>query len=159
MTAAVMRRSGVEALDERCAEIVARLEEAGRTLLALGGGTGPNARVVAAHEVVRAVIEAYGWSLASLRPAVPSAVAIDRMDEAYAWLALLPAHPPSARYLVARRSLVHPVTGRHLVSWRACARELGCGEASARRWHAEAIRSIAISLARPAHLALCPRSL
>src|SRR3978361_336671 len=69
--------------------VIYRLEEAGATLLALPGtGWATRARS-SSIEVVRAALEAYGWNTARLRPAVPSAEKIDRMDEAMAWIVLI----------------------------------------------------------------------
>src|SRR5580698_3145037 len=61
--------------------VIYRLEEAGATLLALPG-TGWSTRLRSSPiEIVRTALEAYGWDAARIRPAVPSADKIDRMDE------------------------------------------------------------------------------
>ncbi len=69
--------------------VIYRLEEAGATLLALPG-TGWSTRMRSSSiEIVRTALEAYGWDAARVRPAVPSAEKIDRMDEAMAWIAFI----------------------------------------------------------------------
>ncbi len=74
------------------AELVTyRLEEAGATLLALPG-TGWSTRLRASSlEIVRAAVESYGWSEKHIRPPIPSAARITRMDEALAWIPLIPS--------------------------------------------------------------------
>jgi hypothetical protein len=70
--------------------IVYRLEEAGATLLALPG-TGYSTRLRVSHlDVVHEAQVAYGWEAGKIRPPVPSASRITRMDEALAWIALIP---------------------------------------------------------------------
>jgi hypothetical protein len=63
------------------AELVTyRLEEAGATLLALPG-TGWSTRLRASSlEIVRTAVESYGWSEKHIRPPIPSAARISRMD-------------------------------------------------------------------------------
>ena len=81
------------------AELVTyRLEEAGATLLALPG-TGWTTRLRASSlEIVRAAVESYGWSEKRIRPPVPSAARITRMDEALGWIPLIPID----RYVLRR---------------------------------------------------------
>jgi hypothetical protein len=70
--------------------VVYRLEEAGATLLALPG-TGYSTRLRASSlEIVRTALEAYGWTEARIRPSVPAADKISRMDEAMSWIPLIP---------------------------------------------------------------------
>src|SRR6187399_2191148 len=90
--------------------LIYRLEEAGGTLLALPG-TGWSTRMRASSlEIVRAAVESYGWSNDRIRPPVPSAARISRMDEAMNWLPLIPMDRYVLRRIVGARSLVHPVT-------------------------------------------------
>jgi hypothetical protein len=70
--------------------VVYRLEEAGATLLALPG-TGYSTRLrTSSLEIVRTALESYGWTETQIRPLVPSAEKIDRMDEAMSWIPLIP---------------------------------------------------------------------
>ncbi len=73
------------------AELVTyRLEDAGAALLALPG-TGWSTRLRSSSlEIVRTAIESYGWTATRIRPPVPSAERITRMDEAMAWISLIP---------------------------------------------------------------------
>ncbi len=120
--------------------VIARLEEAGATLLALpqrGYSTGFRQSTL---EIVRAASEAYGWEgNAKLRPPVPSAGAITRMDEAFAWLALIPDDRYVLRRILAARALTHPLSGRHLYPWRRLAAALGADHKAVQRWHREGV--------------------
>ena len=123
-----------------------RLEEAGATLLALPG-TGWSTRMRASSlEIVRAAIESYGWTADRVRPPVPSAVRISRMDEAMAWLLLIPSDRYVLRRIVGARSLVHPVTERHLYPWRRLAAALGADHKAVQRWHGQGIALIVSAL-------------
>ena len=123
-----------------------RLEEAGATLLALPG-TGWSTRLrLSSIEIVRTALEAYGWEVARIRPAVPSADKIDRMDEAMAWISLIPDNRYVLRRVVGARSLVHPITDRHLYSWRRLGVVLGADHKAVQRWHAQAIAMIVMAL-------------
>jgi hypothetical protein len=142
-------RSGVTAFDCPDADyVVFRLEEAGATLLALPG-TGWSTRIRSSSiEIVRTALEAYGWEAAQIRPAVPSAGKIDRMDEAMAWISLIPQDRYVLRRVVGARSLVHPITDRHLYSWRRLGVALGADHKAVQRWHAQGIAMILTALCR-----------
>lgn len=128
------------------AYVICRLEEAGATLLALPG-SGWSTRVRSSSiEIVRTALEAYGWGAARIRPAVPSADRIDRMDEAMAWIALIQDTRFVLRRVVGARSLVHPVTDRHLYSWRRLGAALGADHKAVQRWHAQGIEMIVAAL-------------
>ena len=88
------------------------LEEAGLTLLALPN-TGPSTRLrQGGLEWVRDAV-AYPPDRTVIRPAVPSAAAIDRMDRVLAWIPRIPADKFVLRRVVGARCLVSPTTGRH----------------------------------------------
>jgi Domain of unknown function (DUF6362) len=129
------------------AELVTyRLEEAGATLLALPG-TGWSTRLRSSSlEIVRAAIESYGWTEKRLRPAVPSAARITRMDEALGWIALIPIDRYVLRRIVGARSLVHPITERHLYPWRRLATAIGADHKAVKRWHTQGIDLIVAGL-------------
>jgi hypothetical protein len=119
--------------------VISRLEEAGATLLALPG-TGWSTRLRASSlEIVRTAIESYGWTEKRLRPAIPSAARITRMDEALGWIALIPIDRYVLRRIVGARSLVHPITERHLYPWRRLAAAIGADHKAVKRWHAQGI--------------------
>jgi hypothetical protein len=137
--------------------VVYRLEEAGRTLLALPGtGCAPAGYGNGWPAVVREHIEAYGWETAQNRPATPNADCITRMDEALGWIVhikLTTAHPGAAdqfsqhggafkRKLVLMRALVHPITERHQWSWRRIGKQYGVSHEAVRQWHGRAIDEI-----------------
>lgn len=126
--------------------VVYRLEEAGATLLALPG-TGWTTRLRGSSmEIVRTALEAYGWDVARARPAVPAADKIDRMDEAMSWIGLIPRDRYVLRRVVGARSLVHPITDRHLYPWRRLGAALGADHKGVQRWHGQGIAMIVAAL-------------
>lgn len=125
-----------------------RLEEAGRTLLALPM-TGYSTRLrSSALDIVRGAAEAYGWSEKRLRPPVPSGATIDRMDESYGWLRLIAEEKYVLRRIVGARSLVNPMTDRHLYPWRRLATAVGADHKAVQRWWAQGIDRIVAGLGR-----------
>jgi hypothetical protein len=134
---AVSRTPARDPIDS--AFIVYRLEEAGATLLALPG-TGYSTRLrVSQLDVVQAAAEAYGADRARIRPPVPSASRISRMDEALGWIPLIPRERYVLRRIVGARSLVSPTTERHLYSWRRLGALIGADHKAVQRWHAQGI--------------------
>jgi Domain of unknown function (DUF6362) len=126
--------------------VIGRLEEAGATLLALPG-TGWTTKLRASSlEIVRAAIENYGWTEARVRPAIPSAARITRMDEAMGWITLIPLDRYVLRRIVGARSLVSPTTERHMFPWRRLAAVLGADHKAVQRWHHQGIDMIVTAL-------------
>jgi hypothetical protein len=121
--------------------ITYRLEEAGATLLALPGTGYSTGLRTSQLDIVRDA-EAYGRQSGRIRPAVPSASRITRMDEALAWLILIPKERYVLRRIVGARSLVSPVTERHLFSWRRLGTVLGADHKAVQRWHGQGIDMI-----------------
>jgi hypothetical protein len=137
-------------LSPQCESVIACLEEAGATLLALPpSGFSPRMRV-STLPVLHEAAEAYGWSCAEIRPPMPSAARISRMDHAMGFLGLIPQDRYVLRRIVGCRALVHPVSGRHLFSWRRLGELLGADHKAVQRWHVEGIRLIVSTLRRQA---------
>ena len=126
--------------------VTRRLEEAGRTILALSHRGYTTHLRTGGLDYVRDAMEAYGWSAETIRPAAPDSAAITAMDEAYGWLALIPTNRYVLRRIAGARSLVHPVTDRHLYPWRRIAKTIGADHKAVQRWHADAIAFIAAVL-------------
>ena len=123
-----------------------RLEEAGATLLALPG-TGYSTKMrVSQIDVVADAAEAYGQGPGFVRPPVPSASRITRMDEALGWIMLIPQERVVIRRIVGARSLVSPVTERHLYSWRRLGQAVGADHKAVQRWHAQGIDMLVASI-------------
>jgi len=122
--------------------LLERLEEAGATLLCLPAAATRTDLRTSRWPLIRATIDAYGWSGARLRPAIPAAAAISRMDEALSWISLIPPQNYVLRRIVGARALVSPLTGRHLFSWRRLGTLLGADPKAVRRWHAKGIAAI-----------------
>lgn len=133
--------------------VVARLEEAGQTLLSLPR-TGPTTGLrQARHQFVAEALEAYGASeYGRVRPPVPSALRITRMDQALAWIPLISPDRLVLRRIVGARALVSPMVGRHLYSWRRLARLVGADHKAIQRWHGTGINLIVDSLNQDAAL-------
>ena len=66
--------------------VIRRLEEAGAALLALPGSGWSTRLRGSSLEIVRTAMESYGWTTKRIRPPIPSAERITRMDEALAWI-------------------------------------------------------------------------
>lgn len=136
------RPPGQHAYDIDADFVIYRLEEAGATVLALPG-TGWSTRMRSSSiEIVRTAMESYGWSAARIRPPAPGSDKISRMDEAMAWLTLIPQEKYVLRRVVGARSLVHPITDRHLFAWRRLGAALGADHKAVQRWHAQGIDMI-----------------
>ena len=130
--------------------VIARLEEAGAVLLAMPN-TGPTTKLrTVRHDVVHSAVEACGWALiqSRLRPPMPSSVQISRMDEAMGWIATIPQDKYVLRRIVGARSLVSPMTERHLYPWRRLGALLGADHKAIQRWHAQGIELIVTALNR-----------
>ncbi len=126
--------------------VVYRLEEAGATLLALPH-SGHSTRLRTSQlDVVHTALEAYGRERGRVRPAVPSASRISRMDEALSWIAHIPDDRYVLRRIVGARSLVSPVTERHLYSWRRLGSVIGADHKAVQRWHAHGIDMVVAAL-------------
>lgn len=126
--------------------VIQRLEECGRTLLALPSG-GYSTRMRSFNlDVVRNAVEAYGWEGGTLRPAVPSAAHISRMDAALCWVQLIPQDRYVLRRIVGARSLVNPITDKHLFPWRRIGTMLGADHKAVQRWHSHGIDIIVAAL-------------
>jgi hypothetical protein len=130
--------------------VIARLEEAGATLLALPSTGWTTKLRVSSLELVRAAVENSGWTEQRVRPAVPSASRISRMDEALGWITLIPLDRYVLRRIVGARSLVSPTTDRHLFPWRRVATAIGADHKAVQRWHRQGIDMIVAALTREA---------
>jgi hypothetical protein len=128
--------------------VMHRLEDAGRTLLSLPEGGHSTKLRTSRLDVVRTALESYGWESGRLRPAVPDAARISRMDEALGWIALIPQDRYVLRRFVGARALISPTTERHLFTWRRLAALLGADHKAVQRWHAQGIDMIVAALNR-----------
>jgi hypothetical protein len=132
--------------------IIARLEAAGATLLALRLSAGPRGHRSGWPDYVRDAMESYGWENAHgesppLRAAIPSASDITAMDEAFSWIGHIPGDRVVLRRIIHARALVNPLTDRHLFSWRRVGRLVGADHRAVQRWHDQAITLIWRALA------------
>jgi len=128
--------------------VIYRLEEAGAALLAIPGSGWSTRLRSSSLEIVRTAIESYGWTASHIRPPVPSAERITRMDEAMSWITLIPIDRYVLRRIVGARSLIHPITERHLYPWRRLAAALGADHKAVQRWHSQGVALIVDALNR-----------
>ena len=138
--------------------LVKCLEEAGATLLSLPRTGFSPALKTSSLPILREAAESYGWSAAEARPPMPSASRISRMDMVFGYLALIPQDRYLLRRIIGCRALVHPISGRHLFSWRRLAEVLGADHKAIQRWHAEGIRIIVFALRRRAAEETAPQA-
>lgn len=130
-------------------DVITRLEQAGRTLLALPR-TGPSTRLVQSGlEWVRDAQDTYVKDRSRIRPAVPDAKTITHMDEALAWIPLIPVEQYVMRRIVGARSLVDPMNDRHMFSWRRLGTAMGADHKAVKLWHGKAIGIIVARLRNP----------
>ncbi len=137
-------RRPAEVLD--AAAILQRLEAAGATLLAMPARGYTTQMRSMRFDIVHTALEAYGWEAPTLRPPAPPAAAITEMDVAFGWLRLIPEGSYVIRRIVGARALVHPLTGRHLYTWRRLAALLGADHKSVQRWHGSGLKMIETAL-------------
>jgi hypothetical protein len=130
------------------AYVTERLEEAGTASLCIPS-TGYSTRMSnGGLDFIRDTIEAYGWTDEAVRPACPDSRVITRMDEAFAWLPMIPQNQFVMRRIVGARSLVHPTTEKHLFPWRRIGKTIGADYQAVQRWHAQGIALIVRQLLR-----------
>lgn len=142
-------------------DVRARLEAAGRTLLALPlpQRAMPQDARSRWPDPVRGLQDTFFALVgssdqikedhAAMRHAVriaPTARAVAEMDEALQWLWLI--KDPRKRRLCMARALVHPVSERHIASYGKLGRIFGLHRDTVRVWHDRALADIAIALSR-----------
>jgi hypothetical protein len=138
-----------------------RLEEAGQTLMSLPlpGGSLPKDERSRWPDVVRGYEDAFAALIgasADLRHdfsdrynqvrTVPSARAVGRLDEVLEWLWRF--DDARKRRLCLARALIHPISGRHVVSYRKLGRIFGLHHETVRAWHSRALAEVAMALTR-----------
>lgn len=138
-----------------------RLDDAGRTLVALPMPKGERPQSVRSHwpETARQAEDAF-FALVGADDqikqdfsrdhnavrAAPSARAVARMEEVLNWLWYL--SDERKRRLCLARALIHPVSDRHLVSYRKLGRIFGLHHDTMRAWHDRALADLAQALTR-----------
>lgn len=129
--------------------VLARLEEAGATLLSMPN-TGHSTRLrMGTLRPLPDAEDALHAASGPVRAPVPSAANVDRMDQAFVWVSLIPEAKFVLRRVVHARALVNPLTGKHLFAWRRLAATVGADHKAVQRWHAQGIDIIVAALNRP----------
>lgn len=127
--------------------VITRLEEAGATLLALPQSRFSTRLRTSSLDILRGAVDAYGADEARIRPPAPSGRKIDEMEQALAWISLIPLQRYVLRRIVGARALVNPMTGRHVFTWRRLAASVGADHKAVQRWHAQGVAMIVAALA------------
>ena len=127
--------------------VITRLEEAGATLLALPQSGFSTRLRTSSLDILRGAVDAYGADEARIRPPAPSGRKIDEMEQALAWISLIPLQRYVLRRIVGARALVNPMTGRHVFTWRRLAASVGADHKAVQRWHAQGVAMIVAALA------------
>jgi hypothetical protein len=127
--------------------VIARLEAAGATLLALPQSGFSTRLRTSSLDIVRSALDGYGYGEARIRPPTPSARKIDEMEQALAWIPLIPLERHVLRRIVGARALVNPLTGRHMFPWRRLAASVGADHKAVQRWHGQGVAMIVAALA------------
>ena len=127
--------------------VITRLEEAGATLLALPQSGFSTRLRTSSLDILRGAVDAYGAGEARIRPPAPSGRKIDEMEQALAWIPLIPLQRYVLRRIVGARALVNPMTGRHVFTWRRLAASVGADHKAVQRWHAQGVAMIVAALA------------
>lgn len=142
-------------------EVERRLEDAGLTLMSLPlpHGSLPKDARSRWPEAVRGYEDAFAALIGASQEAkqdysdshnrvrtMPTARAVGRMEEALDWLWCF--DDPRKRRLCLARALIHPVSGRHVASYRKLGRVFGLHHETVRAWHDRALAEIAVFLTR-----------
>lgn len=137
-------------------EVKLRLEEAGRTLMSLPMPRHGLPAEMRSNwpEVVRGYEDAFAALIGASRSAkqdfadhhnrvrvAASARDVARMDEALEWLWRI--DDSRKRRLCLCRALIHPVSGRHIASFRRLGRLFGLHHDTVRAWHERALGELA----------------
>ncbi|MBO1361521.1 hypothetical protein J2D73_17180 [Acetobacter sacchari] len=75
-----------------------------------------------------------------IRPVIPSAAAISQMDEALEWVSWIT--DAGQRRVVLFWMMVHPISRRHLFSWRDIGSRMSVSHVTAKRWHSSGLAVI-----------------
>jgi hypothetical protein len=120
-----------------------KLEAAGATLLAMRiRSPAPGDVQCALPDVLQEAVTAYGYTDEIMRPAIPDAAAITAMDSVFSWLQFIPQQRFLIRRLVAVRCLVHPMSGRHVVTWKRLAGIVRADYRAVQTWHSQGVALI-----------------
>jgi hypothetical protein len=142
-------------------DVQLRLEEAGQTLMSLPlpSGSLPKDDRSRWPDVVRGYEDAFVALIGASSDltqdfsdhhnrvrATPSARAVGRLDEVLEWLWRF--DDARKRRLCLARALIHPISGRHVVSYRKLGRIFGLHHETVRAWHSRALAEVAMVLTR-----------
>lgn len=116
--------------------IISRLEEAGAIAFSMpNSGYKLHCRTQNFHQLQEPVAATDRNTSPRVRFPPPSAQQITEMDRTYAWLALIPNDRYILRKIVSMRSVMNPMTMRHVNNWRSIADAVGANHLAVKAWH------------------------
>ena len=115
--------------------VILRLIAAGKSLVALQGSDGP--RKLKTQSM--AFLQIFNFDEKSdpndkIRILIPSALAIDQMDETLRWLQLIPNEKYVIRRIISLRMLTDPRTDRPLYTWKKIALLINANHRATAYW-------------------------
>lgn len=127
---------------EMAQDVEQRLFEAGITLSCLPShGLKPSSRVSSWRDTLMDLDDLLTLVAdEDLRPPVPSASKISRMDEAMGWVQAISA--ADQRRVVLLWMMIHPITHRHRLSWEKIGKRIGRSDKTAKSLFHRGLASI-----------------
>lgn len=127
---------------EMAEEVERRLFEAGLTLACLPShGLRPAGCGSSWQETLMELDDLLSLTAESeIRPPMPSAAAISRMDEAMGWASWI--QNTAHRRVVLFWMMIHPVTQRHYLSWEQIGKKIGRSDKTAKSYFYRGLASI-----------------
>ncbi len=122
-------------------KVIARLEKAGATLMAMRDAGYSPRLAQPRYEIVRKLFHDEAPAYRMMLPS-PTAEDVDAMDEAFGWVLRIPESRLATRRVVHARALRHPLTDRYVYSWRRIAVTIGSDHKAVMRMHEAGIKII-----------------
>ena len=142
MSEAVSKSKSCEHIPQDAQGVIAALEQAGKTLLALRQG-GYHTGLAQLHiEILPERWPGFVPDAPRMRIPAPTQQQVIQMDKVFDWVLIIPIGDHLLRRIVHARCLVHPVTERHLYGWRKIASTMGTDYRLVQRRHEKAIKII-----------------
>lgn len=127
---------------EMAEEVERRLFEAGLTLAYLPShGLRPACCGSSWQETLMELDDLLSLTAESeIRPPMPSAAAISRMDEAMGWVSWI--QNTAHRRVVLFWMMIHPITQRHYLSWEQIGKKIGRSDKTAKSYFSSGLSAI-----------------
>jgi hypothetical protein len=123
-------------------DVIKRLEAAGKTLMALPDKGYSPALAQRRHEIIRKLFHDEPLP-PRVSVAMPDELDVMAMEIAYGWVVrFIPVEQAEMRRVVHMRSLVHPISNRHICGWRKIGRIMRCDYKTVQSLHSRGIKKI-----------------